>query len=249
VGWFAAGQSGREKKGMAYIELTDIHKIYRKRNIDIPVLTGLSMTVETGDFVALMGPSGSGKTTLLNLIGGLDSPTQGTIQVGDTAVHTMSERQRTEWRSQNVGFIFQMYHLLPVLTAAQNVELPLMLFRMSGRERRERVQLALSVVGLEDRADHKPAQLSGGQEQRVAIARAVVTDPALLLCDEPTGDLDAASAHEVLILLERLNREFDKTILMVTHDQQAATHAKRMVHLEKGALFAHAKRDEAAVAY
>lgn len=234
---------------MAYIELSDVYKIYRKRDIDIPVLTGLSMTVEAGDFVALMGPSGSGKSTLLNLIGGLDAPTRGAISVGDTELHKLSERQRTEWRSRNVGFIFQMYHLLPVLTAAQNVELPLMLFKMSARERRDRVELALSVVGLGDRADHKPAHLSGGEEQRVAIARAVVTDPVLLLCDEPTGDLDAVSAHEVLMLLERLNRGFEKTILMVTHDQQAASHANRMMHLEKGQLFAHAKRGEAVVTY
>jgi len=234
---------------MPYIELRRIEKAYRKRSIEIPVLTGLDVSIERGEFVALMGPSGSGKTTLLNLIGGLDTATAGTIRVGESDLHEMSERQLTAWRSRHVGFIFQMYHLLPVLTAAQNVELPLMLFRMGGRERAERVRLALSVVGLEDRADHKPSQLSGGQEQRVAIARAIVTDPDLLLADEPTGDLDAASAHDVLMLLERLNKEFGKTIIMVTHDQQAAAHAGRIIHLEKGALFAHATKAEAAVTY
>lgn len=233
---------------MALIELQDIRKVYRKRALDILVLDGLSITIDEGEFVALMGPSGSGKSTLLNLIGGLDSPTAGTIRVGEARLDQMGERELTAWRSQNVGFIFQMYHLLPVLTAAQNVELPLLLFRMSARERRERVKLALSIVGLADRADHRPAQLSGGQEQRVAIARALVTDPRILLADEPTGDLDATNAHEVLVLLERLNREYGKTIIMVTHDQKAASHASRQLHLEKGQLFAD-QRAEAALAY
>ncbi len=223
---------------MAYIELREVDKVYRKRSMDIPVLSKLSISIEAGEFVALMGPSGSGKSTLLNLLGGLDTPTRGTVRVGDASLETMSERELTAWRSRHVGFIFQMYHLLPVLTAAQNVELPLLLFRMSGRERTERVKLALSIVGLEDRADHRPSQLSGGQEQRVAIARAIVTDPELLLADEPTGDLDATSAASVLQLLERLNRDFKKTILMVTHDPKAASHASRQLHLEKGALFA-----------
>ncbi|MEP0845466.1 MAG: ABC transporter ATP-binding protein [Phycisphaerae bacterium] len=234
---------------MAYIELSGVHKVYRKKNLDIPVLSGLSITLEAGEFVALMGPSGSGKSTLLNLIGGLDTPTRGEIRVGDAALHTMSERELTAWRSRHVGFIFQMYHLLPVLTAAQNVELPLMLFRMGAKERRERVRLALSIVGLEDRADHKPGQLSGGQEQRVAIARALVTDPELLLADEPTGDLDAASAASVLQLVNRLNDEFKKTIIMVTHDPKAASHASRQLHLEKGELFADKPREPALVAY
>lgn len=234
---------------MAYIELSGVHKVYRKKNLDIPVLSGLSITLESGEFVALMGPSGSGKSTLLNLIGGLDTPTRGEIRVGDAALHTMSERELTAWRSRHVGFIFQMYHLLPVLTAAQNVELPLMLFRMGAKERRERVKLALSIVGLEDRADHKPGQLSGGQEQRVAIARALVTDPELLLADEPTGDLDAASAASVLQLVNRLNEEFKKTIIMVTHDPKAASHASRQLHLEKGELFADKPREPALVAY
>ncbi|MCB9865479.1 MAG: ABC transporter ATP-binding protein [Phycisphaerales bacterium] len=234
---------------MAYIELQGVHKVYRKRNLEVPVLAGLSISIQAGEFVALMGPSGSGKTTLLNLIGGLDSPTRGTIRVGDAQLEQMPERELTAWRSQHVGFIFQMYHLLPVLTAAQNVELPLLLFKMAASERRERVQLALSVVGLEDRSDHRPSQLSGGQEQRVAIARALVTDPQMLLADEPTGDLDATSAASVLHLLERLNSEFNKTIIMVTHDPKAASHATRQLHLEKGELFADKPREAAMVEY
>lgn len=227
---------------MSYIELIDVGKSYRKRALEIPVLSDLTLTIEQGEFVALMGPSGSGKTTLLNLLGGLDTPSRGSVRVGDARLETMGERQLTAWRSRHVGFVFQMYHLLPVLTAAQNVELPLTLFRMNGRERRQRVQLALEIVGLADRADHRPGQLSGGQEQRVAIARAIVTDPDLLLADEPTGDLDAASAHEILLLLERLNSEFGKTIIMVTHDPKAAEHAGRQLHLEKGKLYADTPR-------
>lgn len=234
---------------MAYIELKNVSKAYRKRNIDVPALNGLNVSIERGEFVALMGPSGSGKTTLLNLIGGLDSPDGGAVRVGDSDLHAMNERQLTAWRSRHVGFIFQMYHLLPVLNAAQNVELPLSLFRMKPAERRQRVEVALSVVGLVDRADHKPSQLSGGQEQRVAIARAIVTDPELLLADEPTGDLDADSAHQVLLLLERLRAEFGKTIIMVTHDHKAATHASRIVHLEKGAMFADSPEAETVVSY
>jgi putative ABC transport system ATP-binding protein len=234
---------------MPYIEMLDLNKTYRKRQIEVVALANLSISIESGEFVALMGPSGSGKSTLLNLLGGLDSPSSGRVRVGDVELQSMNERQLTAWRSRHVGFIFQMYHLLPVLTAAQNVELPLTLFRMGARERRERVNLALSVVGLEDRADHRPNQLSGGQEQRVAIARAIVTDPDLLLADEPTGDLDAASAHAVLKLLERLNGEFGKTIIMVTHDPKAATHAARQLHLEKGELFADTPTATAKVAY
>lgn len=221
---------------MPYIDVRNVRKVYRKKKLEVPVLDGLDLALERGEFVALMGPSGSGKTTLLNLLGALDSPSGGTIQVGDDPLHSMSDRQRTAWRSRHCGYIFQLYHLMPVLTAAQNVGLPLRLFRMSAAERRERVGFALKVVGLEDRADHKPNQLSGGQEQRVAIARALVTDPDLLLADEPTGDLDADNAHEILELLERLNQEFDKTIIMVTHDQKAAGHASRLVRLEKGKL-------------
>lgn len=234
---------------MAYIEVQDVRKVYRKRQLDIVALNDLSIRIESGEFVALMGPSGSGKSTLLNLLGGLDSPSGGRVRVGDAELQRLSESDLTAWRSRHVGFIFQMYHLLPVLTAAQNVELPLTLFRMSRKERRERVAVALDIVGLADRAGHKPNQLSGGQEQRVAIARAIVTDPEILLADEPTGDLDAANAHEVLVLLERLNREFSKTIIMVTHDPKAAEHATRQLHLEKGELFADTPRAAAAVAY
>lgn len=229
---------------MAYIEARNVRKAYRKKNLEVLVLDGLDLSIESGEFVALMGPSGSGKTTLLNLLGALDTASDGSIKVGDDLLHTLSDRERTAWRSRHCGYIFQLYHLIPVLTAAQNVGLPLNLFRMSAAERRDRVKFALSVVGLEDRADHKPSQLSGGQEQRVAIARALVTDPDLLLADEPTGDLDAQNAHEILILMERLNREFGKTIIMVTHDQKAAGHASRKVHLEKGKLMS----EEAAAA-
>ncbi|MDO8631815.1 MAG: ABC transporter ATP-binding protein, partial [Phycisphaerales bacterium] len=181
------------------------------------------------------GPSGSGKSTLLHLIGGLDSPTAGSVRVGDAYLEGLSERELTSWRSRNVGFIFQMYHLVPVLTAAQNVELPLLLFKMSSAERRKRVETALHVVGLTDRMDHRPNQLSGGQEQRVAIARAIVTDPRLILADEPTGDLDLKTSEEILNLLNLLNTEFGKTIVMVTHDPRAASHGRRTLHLDKGA--------------
>lgn len=220
----------------ADIELAGVRKVYHKDRIEIPVLDRLNLSISSGEFVALMGPSGSGKSTLLHLIGALDSPTAGTVRVGDANLERMNERQRTAWRSQHVGFIFQMYHLVPVLTAAQNVELPLLLFRMPARERRRRVATALGVVGLADRMDHRPNQLSGGQEQRVAIARAIVTDPQVILADEPTGDLDAKTSEEILNLLNLLNRDFKKTILMVTHDPRAAAHAQRSLHLDKGAL-------------
>jgi putative ABC transport system ATP-binding protein len=218
--------------------MKNVHKSYSKGRIEIPVLEGLDLSVAAGDFVVLMGPSGSGKSTLLHLIGALDSPQAGEVRVGHAHLERMSERERTSWRSRHVGFIFQMYHLVPVLTAAQNVELPLLLFRMSSKERRERVNTALGVVGLADRMDHRPNQLSGGQEQRVAIARAVVTDPDVILADEPTGDLDADTSNEILNLLDLLNREFDKTIVMVTHDPRAAAHGKRQLHLDKGVLHA-----------
>ncbi len=220
----------------ADIELRDVRKLYHKDRLEIPVLEGLDLKVEPGDFVALMGPSGSGKSTLLHLIGGLDRPTAGTVRVADACLEQMSERELTTWRSRHVGFIFQMYHLVPVLTAAQNVELPLLLFKMSGSERRARVKTALDVVGLGDRMDHRPNQLSGGQEQRVAIARAVVTDPDVILADEPTGDLDAKTSQEILQLLKLLNTEFGKTILIVTHDPRAAAFAHRVLHLDKGVL-------------
>ncbi len=218
------------------IVLQDVRKVYHKDRLEIPVLEGLNLRVDAGDFVALMGPSGSGKSTLLHLIGGLDRPTSGQVRVGQAELHRMSERQLTAWRSRHVGFIFQMYHLVPVLTAAQNVELPLLLFRMPARQRRQRVQTALDVVGLGDRMDHRPNQLSGGQEQRVAIARAIVTDPDVILADEPTGDLDAATSAEILDLLRLLNGEFGKTIVMVTHDPRAAARARRTLHLDKGVL-------------
>jgi putative ABC transport system ATP-binding protein len=220
----------------ADIELRDVRKVYQKDRIDIPVLEGLNLDIAAGEFVVLMGPSGSGKSTLLHLIGGLDSPTAGMVRVGDARLEAMSERERTSWRSRHVGFIFQMYHLVPVLTAAQNVELPLLLFKMSSAERRERVETALNVVGLADRMDHRPNQLSGGQEQRVAIARAIVTDPDVILADEPTGDLDAKTSEEILNLLNVLNSDMGKTILMVTHDPRAASHGQRTVHLDKGVL-------------
>jgi len=218
------------------IELREVRKVYYKDRIEIPVLEGLNLEVSPGEFVVLMGPSGSGKSTLLHLIGGLDSPTAGTVRVGDARLERMSERELTSWRSRHVGFIFQMYHLVPVLTAAQNVELPLLLFRMSSADRRKRVATALQIVGLADRTDHRPNQLSGGQEQRVAIARAIVTDPSIILADEPTGDLDATSSQEILSLLDLLNTEFGKTILLVTHDPRAAAHGRRRLHLDKGAL-------------
>ncbi|MFO0838532.1 MAG: ABC transporter ATP-binding protein [Phycisphaerae bacterium] len=224
----------------ADIELRGVSKAYYKDRLEIPVLDGLSLSIKAGEFVALMGPSGSGKSTLLHLIGGLDSPTAGSVRVGEAQLEGMTERELTAWRSRHVGFIFQMYHLVPVLTAAQNVELPLLLFRMSGGERRKRVETALRIVGLDDRMDHRPNQLSGGQEQRVAIARAIVTDPDVVLADEPTGDLDAKTSEEILKLLTLLNGEFGKTILMVTHDPRAAAFARRTVHLEKGVL----ERDE-----
>jgi putative ABC transport system ATP-binding protein len=220
----------------ASIEVRDVHKVYYKDRIEIPVLKGLNLSITAGEFVVLMGPSGSGKSTLLHLIGGLDSATGGSIRVGEVELERLGERELTRWRSRHVGFIFQMYHLVPVLTAAQNVELPLLLFRMSAAERRQRVATALSIVGLADRTDHRPNQLSGGQEQRVAIARAIVTDPDVILADEPTGDLDATTSEEILNLLNLLNADFGKTILMVTHDPRAAAHGQRTVHLDKGVL-------------
>ena len=222
--------------GAADIELLGVRKIYRKGKIEIPALDGLDLRIEAGAFVGIMGPSGSGKSTLLHLVGGLDAPTSGAVRVGEAHLEQMSERDLTEWRSRHVGFIFQMYHLVPVLTAAQNIELPLLLFKMNGAERRERVRTALEVVGLADRMDHRPNQLSGGQEQRVAIARAIVTDPDVILADEPTGDLDAKTSTEILNLLSLLNADFGKTIVMVTHDPRAAEKAHKVMHLEKGDL-------------
>jgi putative ABC transport system ATP-binding protein len=221
---------------MALIQLKDVSKSYRRDSMEIPVLDQVSITVEKGDYLALMGPSGSGKSTLLNLIAGIDRPSQGHIRVGETQVTDLSERALARWRAQHVGFIFQLYNLIPVLTAFENVELPLLLTHLSQTGRREHVMAALDIVGLRERAEHYPRQLSGGQEQRVGIARAVVTDPTLLLADEPTGDLDAKSAGEILTLLQRLNQEYEKTIIMVTHDPHAAGRAKHVLHLEKGTL-------------
>ncbi len=218
------------------IEIRDLTKHYRRDSIDIPVLDHLSLTIREGEFVALMGPSGSGKTTLLNLIAGIDRPDRGEILVGGLDITTLDDEGLARYRAWNVGFIFQLYNLMPVLTALENVELPLLLTPLTRRERRERAALALSLVGLGDRLDHYPRQLSGGQEQRVAIARAVVSDPALIVADEPTGDLDGRSAEDVLSLMERLNGEFGKTVVMVTHDPKAASHARRLLHLEKGVL-------------
>ena len=222
--------------GKALVSVRNVHKTYSRGGERIDVLLGLSLEVPRGDFLTLMGPSGSGKTTLLNLIGGLDQPSEGTVEVAGERIDGASGRQLARWRARHVGFVFQFYHLLPVLTAERNVEIPLLLTHLSRKERRERVQLALDVVGLADRSKHYPRQLSGGQEQRVGIARAIVSDPTLLLCDEPTGDLDRKAGDEILDLLQALNCDQDKTIIMVTHDPHAAERAKRIVHLDKGVL-------------
>lgn len=219
---------------MALVEIRDVYKSFTRGAERIEVFAGLTLDVEQGNFTALMGPSGSGKSTLLNLIAGLDKPTSGSVRVNGSEVSNMTPTQLAGWRSENVGFVFQSFNLLPVLTAYQNVELPLLLTRLSRKDRDERIRIALGVVGLDDRMDHYPRQLSGGQEQRVAIARAIVADPTLVLLDEPTGQLDAKSSQEVLSLLARLNDEFGKTILIVTHDPAAAKRAKRQLHLEKG---------------
>jgi putative ABC transport system ATP-binding protein len=214
----------------------DLYKEFRRDELRIPVLMGTNVEVRRGDFLALMGPSGSGKTTLLNLIAGLDRPTSGEVFVAGEDLGRLSEGALARWRSRHIGFIFQLYNLIPVLTAFENVELPLLLTHLNKRERAEHVRTALEIVGLADRMDHYPRQLSGGQEQRVAIARAIVNDPTLLVADEPTGDLDRNSAHEILDLMQRLNGEFGKTIIMVTHDPHAAERAKTLLHLEKGVL-------------
>jgi|SRR5579864_326471 len=220
----------------AAVTLQGVRKVYHRDNEQVVVLKDIDLSVAPGEFIALMGPSGSGKTTLLNLIAGIDRPTSGAVVVGGADVTTLSEGELARWRSRTVGFIFQFYNLVQVLTALENVELPLMLTTLSKRERRARAATALKIVGLADRARHYPKQLSGGQEQRVAIARAVVSDPAVLVADEPTGDLDARSAAEILDLMQTLNREFGKTIVMVTHDPRAAERAHSQRHLEKGVL-------------
>jgi putative ABC transport system ATP-binding protein len=219
-----------------FIEVHNVSKSYRRDSLEIPVLHAVTLNVMEGEFIAFMGPSGSGKTTLLNLIAGIDRPTEGKVVVAGTEVTELSETELAVWRSRNVGFIFQFYNLIPVLTALENVELPLILTPLSKKERRAHAETALQVVGLADRMQHYPRQLSGGQEQRVAIARAIATDPLIIVADEPTGDLDKLSAEEVLNLMDRLNRELNKTILMVTHDPRAAERARSVRHLDKGEL-------------
>lgn len=223
---------------MPLVEIEALTKVYHKGQQEVPVLLELDLTVAQGEFLALMGPSGSGKTTLLNLIAGIDRPTSGRLIVGGQELAKMSRSQLAAWRAVHVGYIFQLYHLIPVLTAYENVEMPLLLLPLSKAERRKRVTVALEAVSLLDRYDHYPRQLSGGQEQRVAIARAIVADPLLIVADEPTGDLDAATAEQTLMLLKRLNEEMGKTLVMVTHDPRAAAVARRVVHLEKGRLVA-----------
>ncbi|TLY90609.1 MAG: ABC transporter ATP-binding protein [Gammaproteobacteria bacterium] len=222
------------------VQVRSVSKVYRRGKQTIEVLHGLTLDIPKGDFVALMGPSGSGKTTLLNLIGGLDQPSAGEIHVGGRRIDNLASGQLAQWRAHNVGFVFQLYNLMPVLSAERNVELPLLLTKLSSAERKKNVAVALQVVGLADRAKHKPKELSGGQEQRVAIARALVSDPQLLVCDEPTGDLDRKTADEILGLLQVLNRDHGKTIVMVTHDPKAAEFARRTLHLEKGQLLEQA---------
>src|SRR5262245_62709821 len=221
---------------MSLVQVRGVSKVYQRDTVKVPVLQDLDVDIDEGEFLALMGPSGSGKTTLLNLLAGLDTPTSGGITIGGEQISGLKPKQLATWRARHVGFIFQLYNLIPVLTALQNVELPLLLTPLKKKERREHAETALRIVGLDERMHHYPRQLSGGQEQRVGIARAIVTDPTLILADEPTGDLDAKSAGEILELLARLNTEFHKTIVMVTHDPHAAERAGRTLHLEKGAL-------------
>ena len=220
----------------AIVEIRHLAKSYRRGGQIVPVLDDLSFDIAEGEFVALMGPSGSGKSTLLNLIAGIDKPDRGELRVAGLDISTLSESDLADWRATHIGFIFQFYNLIPVLTAFENIELPLLLTNLSRRQRRERVELALDMVGLTDRMDHYPSELSGGQQQRVAIARAIISDPLLIVADEPTGDLDRVSAADILDLLDRLNRELGKTIIMVTHDQRAAEHARIVRHLDKGEL-------------
>ena len=226
------------------VSIRNLHKTYRRGPETVDVLHGIDLDITKGDFVALMGPSGSGKTTLLNLIGGLDSPTRGEITVDGARIDQLGSGQLSQWRSNNVGFVFQFYNLMPMLTAQKNVELPLLLTKLNAAQRKRNAEIALELVGLKDRAKHRPSELSGGQQQRVAIARAIVSDPTLLICDEPTGDLDRQSAEDILGLLQMLNREHGKTIVMVTHDPKAAEYATHTLHLDKGNLV-----EQAAPAY
>lgn len=221
---------------MAIVSLSKVEKTFHKGKEEVEVLKGIDLEIEAGDFIALMGPSGSGKSTLLNLIGGLDQVSSGSVNIDGQELAELSSKKLAKWRSENIGFIFQFYNLLPVLTAQRNVELPLLLTKLSAAQRKRNAEVALQIVGLSDRSKHKPGELSGGQQQRVAIARAIVADPTLLVCDEPTGDLDRETADEILELLEILNREHGKTIIMVTHDPKAASHAKHTLHLDKGRL-------------
>jgi putative ABC transport system ATP-binding protein len=237
-----------QENGKSLIQVRGLSKRYRRGGEEIQVLQRLNLDVDKGDFVGFMGPSGSGKTTLLNLLGGLDVPTEGSITVDGDEITHMSGSKLTKWRARHVGFIFQMYNLIPVLTAYQNVELPLLLTKLSGSERRKHVETALSVVGLTDRMNHYPRQLSGGQEQRVTIARAIVSDPTFLLCDEPTGDLDRKSADEIMALIEELVARHGKTVLMVTHDPVVAARAHTTLHLEKGVLVEASKLAQGVVA-
>ena len=232
----ATMQAPRPETRSGLVELEGVAKTYRRGGEAVEVLEALDLAVPEGDFLALMGPSGSGKTTLMNLLGGIDRPTSGTITIGGTRIDNLGEAALTKWRARHVGFIFQLYHLLPVLSAERNVELPLLLTNFSRSERHRRAMAALKLVGLGERAKHKPTELSGGQEQRVGIARAIVTDPTILLCDEPTGDLDRKAGDEILELLRALNEEHGKTIIMVTHDPHAAACAKRTLHMDKGRL-------------
>jgi putative ABC transport system ATP-binding protein len=225
----------------ALVEIRQLSKVYQRGKQKIEVLHHVNLDIQSGDFVALMGPSGSGKTTLLNLIGGLDSPTDGSIVVGERRIDQLSESALARWRAGHIGFVFQLYNLLPMLTARRNVELPLLLTKLSAAQRRRKAEVALQLVGLGERSAHRPSELSGGQQQRVAIARAIVSDPALLVCDEPTGDLDRQSATEVLGLLQQLNREHGKTIIMVTHDPKAAEYATHTLRLDKGSLVEQAE--------
>ncbi|MDB6088596.1 MAG: transporter [Gammaproteobacteria bacterium] len=223
------------------VEIRQLSKVYERGKEKIEVLHHVDLDIEQGDFLALMGPSGSGKTTLLNLIGGLDSPTDGRLTVGGQRIDNLGESALAKWRASHVGFVFQFYNLLPMLSARKNVELPLLLTRLSAAQRKRNAAVALDLVGLADRADHKPGELSGGQQQRVAIARAIVSDPTLLVCDEPTGDLDRQSAEDILTLLQQLNRDHGKTIIMVTHDPKAAEYARHILHLDKGTLVERAE--------